>query len=341
MAPSKRLNYIDALRGTTMFLVVFGHILTFSLGAHHSFLSNLFLCFRMPTFFFISGFVAYKAVDRWSGALYRRMVGKKLVVQIIPASFFFCLYYLLLGKNPLTFFLAHGFQGYWFTFVLLVMLLIFFTISWMAKLAKRPWLQDVGLVVVAVACAVATPLLFHNDTLNNFSVNNLCRFFQFFTLGVLTRKYYANVTRLLTGNWAVTFTLAVFVASLFLLFHPAVTLPKSLWWLLRLEVVGYAGVVLIFAFFYRHRAFFDNTDNRLVRCMLYVGQRTLDIYLIHYFFVPNQLSFMPELEGISQFVVHFLVAAAGAIVITALSLAVSRVIRLSPFLGHYLLGAKR
>ena len=323
-----------------MFLVVFGHILTFSLNAHHSFLSNLFLSFRMPTFFFISGFVAYKAVDRWTGEFYRRMVGKKLVVQIVPAVCFFCLYGLFLGKNPLTDFLAHGFQEYWFTYVLLGMLLVFFTASWMARLTGCSWLQDAVLVAAGVICAAVTPIIFHNTTLDNFSVNNLCRYFQFFTLGVLIRKYYDVATRWLTGNIAMALTLIIFVACLFLLYHPGCSaiVPKSLWWFLRLEIVGFAGVALVFAFFYRNRKFFDKTDNRLVATMLYVGRRTLDIYLIHYFFIPSQLTFMPALSGAGQFFVHFVVATIGAVFVTALSLAVSRIIRLSPFLAHYLLG---
>ena len=60
-----RIHYIDALRGFTMLLVVFAHVLTFGFGMQKSFLSELFITFRMPMFFFISGFIGYKAIDRW------------------------------------------------------------------------------------------------------------------------------------------------------------------------------------------------------------------------------------------------------------------------------------
>lgn len=60
---TKRIEYIDALRGFTMILVVLQHVATFGwelpLGAPniHTYLAQI----RMPLFFFISGFVLYKA----------------------------------------------------------------------------------------------------------------------------------------------------------------------------------------------------------------------------------------------------------------------------------------
>lgn len=65
---TKRLEYIDALRGFTMILVVFAHIINY--GYHITdakaetmdTFNNLFIRFRMPLFFFISGFVLYKNV---------------------------------------------------------------------------------------------------------------------------------------------------------------------------------------------------------------------------------------------------------------------------------------
>ena len=57
----KRIQYIDAMRGFAMFLVILCHVFTFSFGNHKSVISDWFLTFRMPLFFTISGFVLYKA----------------------------------------------------------------------------------------------------------------------------------------------------------------------------------------------------------------------------------------------------------------------------------------
>ena len=54
----KRIEYIDAMRGFTMLLVVFGHVLTHGLNNYSegSVVYSFFQTFRMPMFFFISGY---------------------------------------------------------------------------------------------------------------------------------------------------------------------------------------------------------------------------------------------------------------------------------------------
>ena len=63
MEKTHRIEYIDALRGFTMLLVVYGHILVhcfdFDFTTEPSFNSIISLI-RMPIFFFISGFIMYK-----------------------------------------------------------------------------------------------------------------------------------------------------------------------------------------------------------------------------------------------------------------------------------------
>lgn len=62
--PAKRLEFIDAMRGFTMLLVVYSHVLIF--GYHqneitHVSFNQALSTFRMPLFFFISGFVLYNS----------------------------------------------------------------------------------------------------------------------------------------------------------------------------------------------------------------------------------------------------------------------------------------
>ena len=64
---TNRLQYIDALRGFTMILVVFAHVETYmlSIDPNTTFISSLFISFRMPLFFFISGYIAFKSKKVW------------------------------------------------------------------------------------------------------------------------------------------------------------------------------------------------------------------------------------------------------------------------------------
>lgn len=75
---SQRIGYIDAIRGFTMLLVVFSHIETFCyhISFDQSILSSLFITFRMPMFFFISGYIAYKK-GIWDFSTYKKNLQEK------------------------------------------------------------------------------------------------------------------------------------------------------------------------------------------------------------------------------------------------------------------------
>ena len=76
--------------------------------------------------------------------------------------------------------------------------------------------------------------------------------------------------------------------------------------------------------------------------MLIIGQRTLDIYLIHFFLLPVFLKDLvsdsltsnpiPIIEMIISILISFIVIGG--------SLLISNIIRLSPFLAHWMFGAK-
>ena len=104
---TKRLEYIDALRGFTMILVVFAHIINY--GYHITdakaetmdTFNNLFIRFRMPLFFFISGFVLYKQERIWDKPFIKDFIKKKFFVQIVPTFIFLFLFaYLYNTSNP-------------------------------------------------------------------------------------------------------------------------------------------------------------------------------------------------------------------------------------------------
>lgn len=72
---SKRLNYIDQLKGFAILLVVAGHVLEFCLyPGKSSFLHDVIYSFHMPLFAFLSGLV-------FTSLSAKRQVGKKLQKQ--------------------------------------------------------------------------------------------------------------------------------------------------------------------------------------------------------------------------------------------------------------------
>ena len=118
---SKRIEYLDALRGFTMILVVLAHISTFALKGFESTLISyhrIFAEFRMPLFFFVSGFVFYKTNMIWSINNICSFLKKKINVQIISPTIFLITYTIVFNINIESAFLSEYKYGYWFTFTL-------------------------------------------------------------------------------------------------------------------------------------------------------------------------------------------------------------------------------
>jgi hypothetical protein len=99
------------------------------------------------------------------------------------------------------------------------------------------------------------------------------------------------------------------------------------------------GLFITFAFFRKKQSLFTK-DKVLGLSLQYIGRRTLDIYLIHFFLLPKNLSFftlfvdhpMPIIEVAASLIVSLLIIA-GCLII-------GNIIRLSPLLAHWAFGAK-
>ena len=87
-----RIGYIDALRGLAMIMVVYFHISAYGFGSYELGYNDIIERFRMPTFFFISGWLFFKTGRIWDRQAVTNMIRKKFIVQIIPTVIFMLLY---------------------------------------------------------------------------------------------------------------------------------------------------------------------------------------------------------------------------------------------------------
>ena len=105
-------------------------------------------------------------------------------------------------------------------------------------------------------------------------------------------------------------------------------------------LLSVCGIVMTLAVFRRHAGFFSG-NNKIARTLKFIGKRTLDIYLLHYFFLFDCKAIFPSFAENNLPLYEFIASAAMSVAIVAACLLVSTVLRADERMAHYLFGAKK
>lgn len=342
METKYRIRYIDALRGFTMFLVVMLHVISNSIKFMPVSI-QLLQFFRMPTFFFISGFIAYKPLEVWTTSHYGRQMRKKAFVQIIPALIFTVFYQAWMKPEPLLQYFTHigdYILYYWFTFALFAMFVVYYALSWIAHRFNNEKIMVVGMLIVAIATAAFHVChRFPNPSWQrNLHVEDLIWTVQFFTMGVLARKYNEKFFSIIKNQWFNGVVIVLFFLCALIYLNQWRSVPG--FYFIHYCLGCWLGLVILFTLFKRKEEYF-NSNSRLARVMVFIGRRTLDIYLIHLFFLPPMQWLRPYIEGGDKALLQWVVGGVLAAVVIALCMIVSEIIRSSDLLAHWLLGVSK
>jgi surface polysaccharide O-acyltransferase-like enzyme len=334
---TERIQYIDALRGFTMILVVFYHVSQFCWHVCGKGISiqDYLAQVRMPMFFFISGFVLYKESVVWNGQQVLKFFKKKIPVQLISPFVFFLVYIFVREKPFVDTILSPDKAGYWFTFVLLEYYLFYAGIRF---LIRNKWAHLVLLVLGLLFYNIWRPAIYGaiplSETVKGALSIPLWQYFIFFVLGTLVKRHYAKVEKALDTPWLLTVCiLFYFLANAF---RSEITTGVTM----VAFLLTISGMVILFGFFKKNQAAFSK-ERVLGRSLQYVGRRTLDVYLIHYLLVPRQMGkvitvFTDHPMPLIEATVSLLIA----LIIVAVCLLIGNIIRLSPWLAKWVFGAK-
>ena len=121
MVENKRIEYVDAMRGFTMIMVVADHVAAFCLGIgdYVPSIHPIYMEFTMPLFFFISGFVFYKEGVVWNANhIVRLLLIRKFPALIITTFFFFLVFIKVNDVRFIEGLYSDSKLGYWFTIAL-------------------------------------------------------------------------------------------------------------------------------------------------------------------------------------------------------------------------------
>lgn len=370
MSESNRIEYIDALRGFVMLLVVLGHVPMYCY--HHlsgiSF-STIPSTFHLALFFFISGwFVNSRAVrnadatlrlryDNGNGRTEPRRNGitelrscglkvrEKFVQLIVPTMVFFLLYCWLFDIDIIENLWDDKYKsGYWFCIVLFCFYVIL-TLTLTITVTRTKTKKLGGALLCLILAAVF--LMFNTNAVTRLLTewhipNLLClqqwQYFIFFYMGHMAHRYQEQFFDWLDNGRVMAAGILLFFGSLFAYYHQPVGLLE-----IKMAFIlwGGLGSVLSFAFFRKYKDSFSR-ETYIGRTLQYIGRRTLDVYLLHFFFLPKSLSGLGvALMGNGNQTVELFVSLAIAMIVIALCLLMGNIIRLSPQLAHWVLGAKR
>lgn len=339
----KRINYLDATRGFAMVTVVMAHTMgkCLNIGNYNNVLWSLIITFFLPLFFFVSGFLSYKEVDFNLKKIGQNIL-QKFTALVVPAFLMFCIWQVSHGCSPLAF-IKQGFGGYWFTFVLFEMFLIYYCITWIGSFLSNK-IVDAILILLAVMGVLWLMKANRQGVFYQvLCMENLAKYWQFFVLGLLCKKYNGFFIRCMDSDAMRGIIIFSFMLSFLLCFHDGFKNRYGLAYAMVHDIfVRYAGVLTVIVFFYMKRSFFDG-KSLIAKVMVFIGKRTLDIYLLHYFFIPHLFSLKEYMANGANttFLIQLVVVCLLSGLIIALSLLCSELIRSSNVLAHFLLGAKR
>lgn len=352
-----RLEWLDALRGFTMIMVVANHVAGTGFGEEwkHSSAIPFLVLFRMPLFFFVSGFLAYKASQVWDFKNLGSLVSKKLRVQTIPTIVFFFLAAAILNKNFWSAVESNFHScfkgGYWFTIALLYMFLIYYLFSYIeSKLKWKSWIPITLLFLVSILFyetnyqpkyfswaagyrGAKTDLYYF---LQDSSFVQVLLYFPFFLYGNIVHRYWDKAQRVMDSKWF--FPIVIVIVILATLDALKWRTLRMTWAIIPLTVSRFGLLTIVFMYFRHYKEYFTKLSP-IGASLQYIGRRTLDIYLIHFLFMPE----LPTVGAFFKsyphnFVIDVVLSVVLGLVIIGFSIITSNILRISPFFKKWLFG---
>ncbi len=318
----KRLPFIDAIRGLAIFLVVLGHSFMFNgiypvnpeLKAPIACIwYNALMYFRLPLFFFISGFfLSDSPLTLKETSL---QIWKKVRQLIIP--YIICSSLLAMWKG----------YTYWF----LTTLFCFFMLCFPLRYLKFKF-NSIGIKfsVVYYVAAAGIGMLLAKYNIFEFKLE----FFIFFLLGYLNKKiqYVRFVSEKIAAVFILIFCVWCYAYNANLFDNKILN-----------YFVGFLLTTVVWNIFSK-----SDENGRVMKWLTLLGRRTIEIYILHFYFgfrIPGLKEYIVEnvLSGNSSMAVtaltfELIAFTILAAIMTCLSLIAHRILKSNKYIALLLFG---
>lgn len=305
--------------------------------------------FRMPLFYFISGFVFFKDNRDWNSTTLKQFIFSKVRIQLLSTFVFFTLFCWLFQKDIKSSIFNSEKEAYWFTYVLFIFFILYIGIDIITcRLSKKKSFNNFTIITSFVVGI----LLYYSK--NNGSLLNILppqmttllsiskwEYFLFFSFGCFIHKYYVYFLRMQNLKYVKGLALFIFVCASICLFYQNINNFIYIHNYILKLITALFGIMLVMLLFKDNECHLSNST-KLGNCLQYIGKRTLDIYLLHYFFLPYNMSFVGNwLKIYPNPLLEFILSSSIALIVIVCCLLISKIIRLSPMLTYLLLGGKK
>lgn len=228
-------------------------------------------------------------------------------------------------------------MAYWFVEVLFIISLCYIACVLFAKLCK----QDVSLWLMTILSGL---LMAHkvpqNCVARTLNMANVCLCMQFFVAGLWAKKYMCQLLNKLSGSHSKALLITSFIILLCLRQNEWIVSHNIIYRIISNIAIQYVGILLMTSMFYAGTAYI-NSAKFSAKAICLIGRRTLDIYMLHYFFLPTLPMLKDFIEPNNMVLFQIIVAGGIALMIIAMCLLVSSVLRSSPFLADWLFGVRQ
>lgn len=290
----QRLEYIDALRGLAILLVVFMHVPQYgfgqSVGGYYMELATLL---AVPLFFFISGLFAPLKLTPPSSIT---KIKKRVYSILFPTIVIGGLYAILNHISAMDMLQDRFKAGYWFTITLFEYFVIVDVLRLMACKSQR--LYDALLIGASIVCyglSMPTVQRMYGDiTIAHILGLAQWKYFIFFTLGMFVKRASETIISDKGGAAIVSTFLIVYAANAICDFQFG-----GLLYNINLLLKETSIVLMAYYVFYTYRYQFSS-QTRVGKWLSKIGTYTLEIYLIHYFVLPRQLKGVVDIVGLDE-----------------------------------------
>lgn len=290
----ERLTYIDELKGFAILMVVLGHVLSFTFGAfdtdYQSPFSTFIYGFHMPLFAFLSGLVM-KSIQSFTA------LRKKIEKLLVPFLTIGITYSLWRGFSVTDYVMSDAKYGYWYLLFLFIAYIGVTLHSVMGRCLNKKNRLVIDVLLAAILCYAIS---IGGDWIPNKSI--FCytissHLYPYIFAGYLITKHHL-LDKIFSCMWLYESSFATMAACFIVI--------QYLHHGTALYLFRPAAVVFTVCLFYQYR----QKNCNLKRILSKMGMVSLDIYVLHYFFVHSSYlhSIAPKIANTGAVFLEFLLA---------------------------------